>query len=119
MLNSTTHDVGGVMVITLEDAGDVPDDRQPSQRETLYKLVQASEDPRFAVDLGRLEYMSSADFGFLISLKRRVDAKKGKLVLFDVDPFIIDALKTMKLLSLFPIAEDLSGALLLLPSGVA
>lgn len=118
MLNWTTHDVGGVLVITLEPSpSKATDDRQSGERQKLYETIQARADGRFAVDLGRVDYVSSADIGFLITLRRRADARKGKLVLFDVNPYIHDSLATMKLLPLFPVAEDLTGALVLLPSG--
>jgi anti-sigma B factor antagonist len=117
MLSMTTHEVSGVLVITLEVSVDSNDEGQAAQRQALYRAIQDRVDPRFAVDLGKVSYMSSADFGFLISVKRRVDARKGKLVIFDIDSYILDTLATMKLLSLFRIADDLTGALLLLPMG--
>ncbi len=116
MLNCSMHEVGGVLVISLEEGGEGPDDRGASYRESLYKLVQTREDGRFAVDLGKLEFMSSADFGFMISLRKRIGMRNGQLVLFDVDPFIRDTLATMKLISLFTIAEDLTEALTHLPA---
>jgi anti-anti-sigma factor len=119
MLNCSTHEVAGVLVITLEEGIELPDDRGASHRELLYKLVQSREDGRFAVDLGKLEFMSSADFGFMISLRKRIGQRNGKLVLFDIDPFIRDTLTSMKLISLFTIAEDLTEALTLLPPGDA
>ena len=119
MLNCSTHEVAGVLVITLEEGVETLDDRGSSHRELLYKLVQTREDGRFAVDLGRLEFMSSADFGFMISLRKRVGMRNGKLILFDVDPFIRDTLASMKLISLFTIADDLTEALALLPPEVA
>ena len=110
MLKWNTHAVGGVRVITLEPLEGVSDDRQSEERQALYRTIQERADPRFAVDLGRVEYMSSADIGFLITLRRRTDVRKGKLVLFDVNPYIRNSLATMKLLPLFPIADDLTGA---------
>ena len=115
MLSCSTHEVAGVLVVTLEEAGDTLVDRGATHREALYKTVQNRDDCRLAVDLGKLDFMSSADFGFLISLRRRVATKNGKMVLFDIDPFIRDTLATMKLISLFTIAADLSEALMLLP----
>jgi anti-anti-sigma factor len=117
MLNWTTHDVGGVLVITLEPSPSRTDDRQSEERQKLYESIQTRPDGRFAVDLGRVDYVSSADVGFLITVRRRTDVRKGKLVLFDVNPYIRNSLATMKLLPLFPIADDLTGALMLLPSG--
>ncbi len=117
MLTCSTHEVAGVMVITLEETGDDAPEDSSAHREALYKTVQNREDNRYAIDLGKLEYMSSADFGFLITLRRRVATKNGKMVLFDVDPFIRDTLATMKLISLFTLADDLTEALMLLPAG--
>jgi anti-anti-sigma factor len=115
MLSWTTHEVGGVLVITLEPSPVGIDERQAKERQGLYEIIQSRPDPRFAVDLGGVEYVSSADIGFLITIRRRTDVRKGKLALFEVNSYIRESLSTMKLLPLFPIAEDLSGALALLP----
>lgn len=109
MLSYSSHEAGGVLVLTAEKAAE--GDGQPSQREWLYKLIESREDPRFAINLGEIEYMSSAEIGFLITLRRRIDARQGKVVLFQVDGFILDILRTMRLDKLFLIADDLSGAL--------
>src|SRR5689334_2875371 len=98
MLNWTTRDAGGVLVITLEPSPSVTDDRQSGERQKLYETIQTRPDGRFAIDLGRVDYMSSADLGFIITVRRRADIRKGKLVLFDVNSYIQDSLRTMKLL---------------------
>jgi anti-sigma B factor antagonist len=109
MLSYSSHEAGGVLVLTAENSPEI--EHQPAQREWLYKTIESREDPRFAIDLGAIEYMSSAEIGFLITLRRRIDARKGKVVLFEVDPFIHDILRTMRLDKLFLIANDLSDAL--------
>lgn len=119
MLKWTTHDVGGVLVITLEPLPGGTDDRQSEERQRLYETIQTRPDGRVAIDLGKVDYMSSADVGFLITIRRRADIRKGKIALFDLNPYVRDSLATMKLLPLFPIADDLPGALMLLPSGDA
>ena len=81
-----------------------------SQREWLYKTIEGREDPRFAIDLGAIKYMASSDIGMLITLKRRIDAKKGKVAIFCVDPFIYDVLKTMRIDKLFTIVDDFHAA---------
>ena len=116
MLSYLTHDVEGVLIITCEESEVANDEPRSTPREQLYASIQIREDPRFAVDLSAIEYLSSADIGVLITIRRRVDARKGKLVLFGVQPFVQDVLKTMKLLSLFTIAEDWTGAVSLLSS---
>src|SRR5262245_66121688 len=109
MLSYSSHESGGVLIFTAEKSAEF--DLQPSQREWIYKSIETREDPRFAINLGQIEYMSSSEIGFLITLRRRIDARKGKVVLFGVDGFILDILRTMRLDKLFFIAEDLDGAL--------
>lgn len=109
MLSYITHESGGVLVLTAEKGAE--GELQLAQREWLYKAIEAREDPRFAIDLGEIEYMSSSEIGFLITLKRRIDTRKGKVVLFRVDSFIFDLFRTMRLDTFFPIADDLTGAL--------
>jgi anti-anti-sigma factor len=115
MLSWTTHDVAGVLVITLEPSPVGLDERHAKERQALYEIIQSRPDPRFAIDLRGVDYVSSADIGFLITIRRRTDVRKGKLALYDVNSYIRESLATMKLLPLFPIAEDLNGALGLLP----
>lgn len=111
MLSCTTHENHGVLIITVEDAPAGGEDRIAGERETLYNTIKTRDDGRFAIDLGLLNYISSADIGFLIGMRQRVDRRKGKLVLFSVDPYILDTLATMKFLQLFVIAADLPDAL--------
>ena len=106
MLSYLTHDVEGIFVITCEDVGLSIDENRSVPREQLYASIQTREDPRFAVDMTAIEYLSSADIGVLITIKRRVDARQGKLVLFEVHAFVQDVLRTMKLIQFFTIAED-------------
>ncbi|MDR3633646.1 MAG: STAS domain-containing protein [Isosphaeraceae bacterium] len=114
MLTCQTYEMNGVLIIAFEDNGVALDDRQSSLRETLYRSIESHTDGRFALDFSAINYMASSDIGFLITLRRRIDGRKGKLVLFEVDPYIVDALRTMKLLSFFTIAETRADALVYL-----
>jgi anti-anti-sigma factor len=109
--------MNGVLVIAFEDTAASRDDRQSSLRENLYRSIESHPDPRFALDFSAINYMASSDIGFLLTLKRRIDARKGTFVLFEVDPYIVDALRTMKLLTFFPIVETRSDALVELAAG--
>jgi anti-sigma B factor antagonist len=115
MLQIITHEADGVFVITCELPEGTAGEMGPPQRESLYQAVQSRPDPRFAVDLGSIDYLASADIGFLISLKRRIDGRQGQMVLFNIHPILVDILRTMKLLKFFTIADDLQEALALLP----
>ena len=117
MLTAQTYEMSGVLIIALEDKGVDRDDRQSSLREMLYGAIEAHPEPRFALDLSAFNYLASSDIGFLITLKRRIEGRNGKLVLFEVDPYIVDALRTMKLLAFFTIAETRADAVLRLTAG--
>ena len=108
MLSYSGHESGGLMVITVEEA--VAGDGMPSQREWLYKTVESRDDPRFVLDLSAITYMASSDIGVLITLKRRIDTRKGKLVLTRVDPYIVDTLRTMRIDKLFTVVPDMPAA---------
>jgi anti-sigma B factor antagonist len=117
MLTCQTYETNGVLVLAMEDNGVTRDDRQSSLRETLYRAIESHNDSRYAIDLSAINYMASSDIGFLITLKRRIDSRKGKLVLFEVDPYIVDALKTMKLHQFFTIVASRAEALSRLAAG--
>ena len=108
MLSYSGHEAGGMLIFTVEEAA--ADDELSSQREWLYKTIESREDPKFAIDLGAIKYMASSDIGLLITLKRRIDAKKGVVAIFNVDPFIYDVLRTMRIDKLFTIVEDFKAA---------
>jgi anti-sigma B factor antagonist len=114
LLSYSSHHVGGVLVLTAEKA--LEGEELTAQREWLYKMIESREDHRYAIDLSQIDYMSSAEIGFLITLKRRIDAHKGKLIMFGVDSFILDIFRTMRLDKLFTFATDLKDAIEKLPA---
>jgi anti-sigma B factor antagonist len=116
MLSFETTESGGVMVVSFGEVGEPGDERQAAQRQGLYQAIESRGDPRFAFDLSAVSYLTSSDIGFLITLRRRILARQGKVVLFSVDPYLVDILRTMKLHQLFDFADDLPGALAKLPA---
>src|ERR1700677_5346191 len=87
----------GVQVVTFESAGGLNDFRNSTLREGLYELVANLNDPMLAVDLGNVDYLSSSGVAILVGLKRRVETKGGKIVIFHVQPIVRDLLSVMKL----------------------
>ena len=110
MLNFSSHEAYGILVLTVED-GSIGENTL-AQREWLYKTIESREDPRFVIDLGAVDYLASSDIGLLITLKRRIDTRKGKVALANVDPFIVDVFKTMRVDKLFAIADDVPKAVM-------
>jgi anti-sigma B factor antagonist len=111
MLKFTTQEVSGVLVLIFEATDDAASDWQATQRDWLYKLIESHPDPRFAIDLSEMNYLASSEIGFLVTLKRRIDRRQGKVVLFGVGPYIREIFETMNLVRLLDIAEDLPAAL--------
>ncbi len=63
-------------------------------------------EPLLAVDLAKVDYLSSSGVAILVGLKRRVETKGGKIVIFHVQPIVRDLLAVMKLDRFFIISDD-------------
>jgi anti-sigma B factor antagonist len=111
VLKFTTKEVNGVLVLAFEASDSVVTDWQATERDWLYKLVESHKDPRFAVDLSEVSYLASTEIGFLVSLKRRIDRRKGKVVLFGISPYILEIFQTMNLVKILDIVENIDAAL--------
>jgi len=111
MLRFTTQDVNGVLVLAFEATDDLVTDWQITQRDWLYKLVESHPDSRFAIDLSGVNYLASSEIGFLVSLKRRIDRRQGRVVIFGVGPYILEIFQTMNLVKVLDIVDTLAAAL--------
>lgn len=110
MLEFSSYETSGVLVIALEPRDRAAPDGESQTREALYRVIEAHPGARVAIDLGAFEYLSSSEIGFLIGLKRRIEALRGRVALYQVDPYIVDTFRTMRLNQLFTIAGDFSEA---------
>jgi anti-sigma B factor antagonist len=111
MLKFTTREVAGVLVLAFEATDDATSNWQSTERDWLYKLVEAHPDPRFAVDLTQINYLASSEIGFLVTLKRRIDRRKGRVVFFGLGPYIHDIFQSMNLTKILDIVEHQTAAL--------
>ncbi len=111
MSSFTTHDASDALLVQFESASGLNDFRNSGLRDSLYELVQTRPDPRFALDLAKVDYLSSSGVAILVGLKRRVEARGGKIVFYHVQPVVRDLLAVMKLDRFFTIADDQSRAL--------
>jgi anti-sigma B factor antagonist len=111
MSSFTTHDASDVLVVQFESAAGLNDFRNSALRDSLYELVQSRSDPRFALDLAKVDYLSSSGVAILVGLKRRVESRSGKIVFYHVQPVVRDLLAVMKLDRFFTIADDQPHAL--------
>ena len=72
-----------------------------------------------AADLSPVDYLSSSGVALLVGLKRRVDSHEGKLVLYQLQPYVHDVLRVTKLTQLFDISPDRQSAFALLSASPA
>jgi anti-sigma B factor antagonist len=110
MLKFTTQEANGVLVIAFEATDDHATDWQSTQRDWLYKLIESHRDPRFAVDLSEVNYLASSEIGFLVTIKRRIDRRQGKVVFFGISPYIHEIFQTMNLTKILDIVDGLPAA---------
>jgi anti-sigma B factor antagonist len=111
MSTFSTRPESDSLVVTFETASSLNDFRNNALRDSLYELVQNHDEPRFAVDLAKVDYLSSSGVAILVGLKRRVETKRGKIVLYHVQPIVRDLLAVMKLDRFFIITENEQQAL--------
>ncbi len=110
------RDQGGVLILTLDDLATVNDGQAVAPRQAIYKAASDGASPRVAVDLSAIDFLSSSGVAMLIGLKRRIEAKGGRMVLFGIHPYVRDLFLVMKLVDLFQIVDGQDDALALLPS---
>ncbi|WP_435010621.1 STAS domain-containing protein [Tundrisphaera lichenicola] len=113
------HEEGDVLLISLDDPIAVNEGQAHGLRKLLYEPIESRDSPKVAIDLGGIDYLSSTGIALVIGLKRRVEAREGRLVLFQLRPEILDLFSVMKLTTLFTILPDQEQALDLLRSPVA
>ena len=74
-------------------------------------LIEKHEMTKLVVRLTRVKYMTSMAIGKLITLHRKLQRMKGKLVLCELMPDVAATLEAAKLLTYFTTTPDLASAL--------
>jgi anti-sigma B factor antagonist len=97
MSTFSTRADAGVQFVTFESAGGLNDFRNAALRDALYELVATHDEPMLAIDLAKVDYLSSSGVAILVGLKRRVETKGGRIVMFHLQPIVRDLLGVMKL----------------------
>ena len=107
MSSFSTRADSDVLVVTFESAAGLNDFRN-NPRSAMHSMSssQTQPIPRFAVDLAKVDYLSSSGVAILVGLKRRVETKGGKIVIFHLQPIVRDLLAVMKLDRFFTISDD-------------
>ena len=111
MSSFSTREQSDAVIVVFDSAAGLNDFRNHALRDELYDLVQTRAEPHVALDLFKIDYLSSSGVAILVGLKRRVDTRNGKIVFFHVQPIVQDLLKVMKLDRYFPLADDEQAAI--------
>ena len=111
MSSLPTNEDSGVVVLTFDDRERLNDCRSDAFLEQVIQAVEDRLEPRVAVDLGSIEYLSSSGLAVLVALQQQVSSQGGALALFSVHPFVLDLLQAARLASVFQIAKDRTAAI--------
>ena len=103
MTTFNTREESDALIITFDSAAGLNDFRNNALRDALYDLVQSRQEPRVALDLLKIDYLSSSGVAILIGLKRRIETRQGKIVLFHVHPIVLRLAQGHEAGSLFPL----------------
>jgi anti-sigma B factor antagonist len=111
MSSFSVREEPGALVVSIDEAAALNDFRSSTFRDELYEAVQSFVENRVALDLAKVDFLSSSGVALLVGLKRRVDTKKGTLVLFNVHPIVNDLLRITRLSQYFAFAPTEAEAL--------
>jgi stage II sporulation protein AA (anti-sigma F factor antagonist) len=99
---------GDVVVAKL--AGRLDSSSASSAEEQLMQLI-GSAAPRLAIDLSKLEYISSAGLRVLLLVARKVQQAHGKLALFGLTPSVHEVFSISGFNTIFTIRDDAAAAI--------
>ncbi len=105
---------GKVRVVEFEDRKILEELIIAQIGEQLSELVQAEPEPRLVLDFRKVEHLSSAALGVLITLSKQVNERNGKLALANIQPQIYEVFRITrlnKLLDIHSTADDAVQAL--------
>jgi anti-anti-sigma factor len=94
-----TRTVDGIWVVTLKDAQLHGDALAEAIRQELLDLVTDSGAQKIALDLRKVEYLSSVAFRPLLSLRRKLAETGGHMVLCNVSPQVQEIFQVVRLIS--------------------
>ena len=103
--------IGEVSVVNFVDRKILDEQNIQIIGEQLFSLVDQEGRRNLLLNFGNVEYLSSAALGKLITLNKKVQAAKGKLVLCNIAPEILEVFEITKLDKFFKIEREEQAAL--------
>jgi len=98
--------IGDVTVVNFVDRKILDEQNIQVIGEQLFSLVDEESSRKMLLNFGNVEYLSSAALGKLISLNKKLQGVKGKLVLCNIDKSIMEVFEITRLDKFFKIVKD-------------
>jgi len=93
----------GVCVVEFEDRKILEELVINQILEKLTELIAAEDEPKLLLNFRKVEHLSSAALGVLITVNKQVSERKGQLVLVNIHPQIYEVFKITRLNKVFDI----------------
>jgi len=101
---------GQVQIVEFEDRKILEEPVITRIGEQLNGLVEAQAEPRLILDFKKVEHLSSAALGVLITLSKQIDERNGRLALANIQPQIYEVFRITRLNKLFNIHNSTDAA---------
>jgi anti-sigma B factor antagonist len=105
------EEIDGVTVVNFVDRKILDEQNIQKIGDQLFSLVDEDGRRKILLNFGNVEYLSSAALGKLITLNKKVQGVKGKLVLCNIAPQIFEVFEITKLDKFFTIQKEEQTAL--------
>jgi len=103
--------IGDVTVVNFIDRKILDEQNIQIIGEQLFGLVDEEGCRKLLLNFGNVEFLSSAALGKLITLNKKIQAAKGRLILCNIDPQIHEVFEITKLDKFFNIQKEEQTAL--------
>ena len=98
--------IGDVTVVNFIDRKILDEQNIQIIGEQLFSLVDEEGCRKLLLNFGNVEFLSSAALGKLITLNKKIQAAKGRLILCNIDPQIHEVFEITKLDKFFNIQKE-------------
>jgi anti-sigma B factor antagonist len=105
------EEIGAVTVVRLLEKKILDEANIEALGQELYALVDKDGRRKVVLDFKAVEYLSSAALGKLVSLEKKMNLAKGKLVLCNIRKDIYEVFKLLQLGKVLTICSDLDEAI--------
>jgi anti-sigma B factor antagonist len=105
------QEIGDVTVVAFTDRKILDEQNIQNIGEQLYSLVDDAGRKKIVLNFGKVEYLSSAALGKLITLNKKLQAAGGRLALCNIDAQIYEVFEITGLKKVFSIYDDEQDAL--------